>query len=121
MLDRAGILGSAVCVAHCSLPLVLGFTGPSASSLFGNEWIHIGLLITVIPIALFSFLNTRKKVGNITPLTLGTVGVLLLITAVTAGHQMEDLVPNFELTCTVLGSLVLISAHILNLKIIKKT
>jgi len=120
MLDRIGILGSAICTVHCALPLLMSAFIPSASSSFGNEWVHLMLLLTVIPVALFSFAKTSLIFGENRPLFVGVAGVVLLILAILTEPYLDGTHINFELLLTVLGSAVLISAHTLNLKLISK-
>jgi len=118
-LDRLGILGSSICAIHCALPLLVSFLSPSFSSYFENEWIHYLLLVTVIPLALFSFVRSRSLHMKNSPLVLGFLGILFLVLAISVEEPFGFSLKQSELLATVLGSSILILSHFLNLKFIR--
>lgn len=120
MLDRLGILGSAICAVHCALPLIFSFISPSISSAFGNELVHYALLVLVVPVAAFSFLQSKKIHKKAVPFILGSIGVLFLIAAIALEGVLGSSIPNFELLATVSGSFILILAHLINLKLMSE-
>lgn len=112
-LDRLGIFFSLACTIHClGLPL-LTFIMPTFTISFEQEWIHVSLLFLLIPIALFSFINSKKNHGKRMPMIYGLIGISFLIFAVLFE---EKTIYYLETTLTVLGSVFLIVAHTCNLK-----
>jgi hypothetical protein len=110
-LDKAGVLLSGLCTVHCLMtPLLVAFA-PSVSVFFKSEWLHIGLVLAILPIALVAFIRGKNAHGDIRPLILGVLGILCLITALAAE---EFQIEGAEKLLTVLGSLFLIVAHSLN-------
>ena len=120
MLDKFGIVSSGVCIAHCSLPILLSFTSPSLTVYLGNEWIHFTLLITVITVAIFSLLNSKQLHKKNLSFLLVIVGIFLLIFAVTAEISLNEIKKHFELFFTFLGSLALTPNHFVNLQLLNK-
>ena len=111
--DIVGILCSSACALHCMLmPVVISFA-PSLSVFFENEWIHIGLVITLVPVALIALVRGKKSHGKSLPLALGVLGMTALWLAI-ALESFE--IHNLETVLTVMGSFLLITAHLWNLK-----
>ena len=114
-LDNMGIFCSGLCMAHCLLVPVLALFSPAIASFFESEWIHKGLVIIVAPIALMAFITGKKTHGKVLPIVLGLFGVSTLILAVLS-ESIEG-VEISETIVTVIGSIMLIIAHILNLRL----
>lgn len=112
-LDMTGIFFSSLCAAHCLLlPTVASFA-PTVTHQFENEWVHIGLLLALVPLALVSFSKSIKKKRNYKPMVVGGIGIVSLVSAV----ALEGLeIPNLETILTVIGSILLVTAHYINLK-----
>ena len=113
--DKVAIVLSFVCVIHCiALPVVL-IALPSISGLlaFDDEVFHLWLLFAVIPISLFAtttgyFHHRRKSV-----LSLGLVGMAVLVLAALVGHDLFG--HTVEVIMTFVGSLLIAYAHLRNL------
>lgn len=112
-LDYVGILFSVLCTIHCLFLPVLISVVPTFSHKLENEWIHFVLLAVLIPVALMSFVISKKNHKKASPLTLGIVGITFLLMAV-AIDQVG--LHEWESSLTLLGSVFLIIAHIFNLK-----
>ncbi len=119
-LDLAGILFSSTCAVHCALVPVIAFLAPSVSTQFEFEWLHVLLLLLIIPIAGFSFYRQTKYHGRKAPLVLGSMGVILLIAAYIAESLQVVEREGVEVMLTVIGSFLLILGHILNMRCLKK-
>ncbi|MEM1116640.1 MAG: MerC domain-containing protein [Bacteroidota bacterium] len=109
-LDAAGIALSALCIVHClAIPLVA--TGALAWA--ASESIHIGLTVVlaliVVAVAVPSYRRHRRA---IVPVLLGG-GLALLIAALTVGEAAGE---TAETVLTVIGSVVLIAGHVVNLR-----
>lgn len=109
-LDTMGIVLSALCFLHClAVPLIA--TG--ALAWVASEAIHIGLTIVLAGVVLLvawpSYQQHRQAV--VPALLVG--GLALLIAAVLGEDTFGE---HAETALTVLGSIVLILGHILNLR-----
>ena len=142
--DKFSICVSMCCILHCLALPVLIVLLPSISSLWINdEIVHVYLVLLAIPISLFAMVKSLKVHNNYKCISLAVTGLLLLIAAIfmhdigsffgEQGHNEEQghgeehghdehhgIGGLLEKIFTVLGALVLVSAHILNLKFSKK-
>ena len=136
--DKFSICLSMCCILHCLALPVLIVLLPSISSLWINdEIVHVYLVLLAIPISLFAMVKSLKVHNNYKCISLAVIGLLLLIAAIfmhdigsffsEQGHGEEHghdehhgIGGLLEKIFTVLGALVLVSAHILNLKYSKK-
>ena len=136
--DKFSICLSMCCILHCLALPVLIVLLPSISSLWINdEIVHVYLVLLAIPISLFAMVKSLKVHNNYKCISLAVIGLLLLIVAIfmhdigsffgEQGHGEEHghnehhgIGGLLEKIFTVLGALVLVSAHILNLRFSKK-
>ena len=112
--DRAGIACSIACVLHCTLIPALAFLSPTISSFFGNEWIHLGLLALLIPVAIVAFYRGQKAHSQKLPLLLGGLGMAFLIFAIATESILH--IEKLETLLTIIGCIFLILAHFFNIK-----
>ena len=136
--DKFSICLSMCCILHCLALPVLIVLLPSISSLWINdEIVHVYLVLLAIPISLFAMVKSLKVHNNYKCISLAVIGLLLLIAAIfmhdigsffgEQGHGEEHghnehhgIGGLLEKIFTVLGALVLVGAHILNLRFSKK-
>ena len=142
--DKFSICLSMCCILHCLALPVLIVLLPSISSLWINdEIVHVYLVLLAIPISLFAMVKSLKVHNNYKCISLAVIGLLLLIAAIfmhdigsffgeqghgeEKGHVEEHghdehhgIGGLLEKIFTVLGALVLVGAHILNLRFSKK-
>lgn len=119
-LDIAGIFLSVTCAIHCAAIPVLTSSAPIIASYFQSSWVHVGLILFVLPIAGYSFYKTYQKSGNRLPLVLGLIGITTLF----AGMFMHEHFFNHnhahlhseEIFVNIIGSTFLVLAHIINIK-----
>ena len=116
--DKFGIICSGACAAHCLLTPFIALASPAFAKFFENEWIHIGLLFFVIPIALIAFYSGYKSHKQHRLLILGFLGVFLLLFAVVAELFFHIEIEYLEFILTALGSTCLIMAHLSNMNLI---
>ena len=119
-LDRAGILCSGACAIHCALTPILALLAPTLTVQFESEWVHLLLLLLILPISGTAFYRLKKKHGQNLPMILGIVGGLLLLLAVLTEKIAALDIHGLELILTVTGSVVLIVGHLLNLRELKR-
>ena len=142
--DKFSICLSMCCIMHCLALPVLIVLLPSISSLWINdEIVHVYLVLLAIPISLFAMVKSLKVHNNYKCISLAVIGLLLLVAAifmhdigsffsdqgyveehghvVEHGHDEHNGIGELLEKClTVLGALILVNAHILNLKFSKK-
>ena len=118
-LDKAGIVCSGACAVHCMIVPMIAFSAPALISHFENEWVHILLILLIVPIAGVSFYRHKKIHGHTKPLRLGIVGGSLLIGAVVCEKIFGMEIKGLEMTLTILGSVLLISGHLFNMRYLK--
>lgn len=111
--DQLGIFGSALCVAHClATPLIVGYLSAAGLGFLGGEIVHKLLAAPLLFIALLAFVPGYRRHGDVRILSAGLVGIGLLLITIFA---LEPFVAHgVETTLTILGSVVLIGAHIAN-------
>ena len=112
-LDRVGIVCSGACAAHCMLAPIIALASPAIASYAENEWIHIVLLLLIVPVAAFAFYRSMKIHQKMYPTLLGGIGIVFLILAVMIESLIE--IEKLEVVLTVIGCVFLISGHIFNI------
>ncbi len=119
--DKLGIVLSVLCCIHCMATPLLMIFAPSLLKYFDNEFVHIVMLVFVIPVGLYSFISKLKIHEDKRPLYIGIGGMLLLAIAVLLHEFHNSLhgahVESLETTLSALGGLVLIWAHVLNVRL----
>lgn len=109
-LDRAAVGASVLCLIHCAgLPLLLAAL-PSLSRAFAiPEHFHLWMLAFAIPTSAAALVAGWRSHGTGEPLVLGGFGLALMAAAALlfAGAAAET-------PMTIVGSLCLAGAHILN-------
>ena len=111
-LDKISVLISVVCLVHCvSFPVLL-LIGSSITALafFSDHLLHQVLLFIVLPLSYFSLVGGYRTHGNRYMGILAIVGISFL----GLGVYFHDYVA-VELSLTIVGSVLLASAHLLNL------
>ena len=113
-LDKAAISLSLLCVIHClALPaLLVAFPFSFASGLEG-ETLHSWLLLAIIPISVAALFLGCKKHNRKLVYVLGATGLFLLLSAFFFGHDL--LGESGERTLTLLGGIVIVAGHLVNL------
>lgn len=110
--DGLGMTASSMCIAHCVLmPLAIALLPAVGLSFLAGEEIHRFLVLGMIGIAALSFglgypMHHRKPVLGLMATGLG----LLLLAVFSDGHLSEI----WETGFTIVGGMVMVSAHWLN-------
>ena len=127
-LDKVGLAISWGCIVHCiAIPLIVPFI-PVLSAVEGENT-HKILLVILLFIALFAFYRGYRLHKQKIILFLGTTGIALLTAAlfIEGEHAHSNLEPHhselLELSwhtiVTTIGSILLIIAHIKNIRFCK--
>lgn len=113
ILDRFAIATSTLCVLHCvALPFATSFFPAALSTLFDDHIFHQLLVLGVIPSSVVALLMGCRQHKDKTVLTLGVIGVLLLLLIALFGHEMLGELG--EKAGTVISSLLIVAAHVRN-------
>ncbi|MFT6413644.1 MAG: carbon starvation protein CstA [Glaciecola sp.] len=117
--DKLAIGLSFMCVLHCiALPIILVFL-PTVTGLLAlnDERLHLWLVFAVIPISLFAVISGYLHHKRSGVLLVSAVGLAMLVSAVTLGH--DALGETGEVIFTLLGSGLVAFGHIFNIKLRK--
>ena len=144
--DKLSICLSVCCILHCiALPFLILLIPSVASLWINDESVHVVLVLLAIPISLFAMSVSLKKHHNYKCIALAVIGLALLVLAIFmhdigfsgehghvehANEKHEDgelgheehggLGETLETVFTVLGGLILLSAHFLNIRLTNK-
>lgn len=122
-IDRIGIALSGLCLAHCFLVPIAALFLPWLSSYLEHDFAHFALLILIIPTAIFSFYHGARKHNDYFPLKVGSLGISLLVIGIMKEayfHSEEEVNSLLDIFVdhipTILGSILLVFAHLRNLR-----
>ena len=117
--DKASITLSLACMIHCLLmPSFLVLTSGFFALSIDNELIHKAFLIIVLPVSLYALITGYRNHKILSYFYIGTSGLWLLVFAVFFGEGVfGELV---EKSLTLLGSIIVASAHYKNYKSCKE-
>ena len=111
--DKSAIALSFLCALHCLLlPAVIILYPSTLGFLPGDEIVHFALLFVVIPISAYALIKGGKVHKSRKVFIVGISGLLVLVAAVVLGHDMLGEIG--EKILTVLGSIIVIIAHVQN-------
>ena len=114
-----GIALSAVCLVHClALPLVLTLVPLTALVGVSDETFHFVLAWIILPISGVALVLGALRHGFQGVLLIGVAGIGLLFVGV-VGHDVLGVYG--ERAVTVSGSLIVVAAHLLNLRFSRRT
>lgn len=116
--DRTGALLSAFCALHC---LVTPFVTLSLPFwVYGIHYspVHLFISIFIFPIAIYSFWTGYKRHESKLILLLGFCGLLLLSVALISPASRNQL--RWNDIMTIIGSVALITGHLLNRRYLQK-
>ena len=111
--DRLGIAASSACAVHCVLtPVIVAFFPAITNFLPGGEVIHRILAIVIVSMGAMAFLSGYRIHRRKRVLFLMATGMALVLTTATWGEYISSWM--VEAGITLLGSTLLITAHVLN-------
>ena len=117
--DKASITLSMACMIHCLLmPSFLVLTSGFFALSIDNELIHKAFLIIVLPVSLYALITGYRNHKILSYFYLGTSGLWLLVFAVFFGDGVFGELA--EKSLTLLGSIIVASAHYKNYKACKE-
>ena len=112
IIDNLGITISSVCAIHCLLLPAIFLIAPY--SFLASHEFHEALIYFILPCALIAFVLGCRKHGDMKVAILGSIGIILLASAVILheilhGDQHSDSL--MSVLITVMGSVILIFSH----------
>ena len=117
--DKASITLSLACMIHCLLmPSFLVLTSGFFALSIDNELIHKAFLIIVLPVSLYALITGYRNHKTLSYFYLGASGLWLLVFAVFFGDGVFGELA--EKSLTLLGSIIVASAHYKNYKACKE-
>ena len=117
--DKASITLSLACMIHCLLmPSFLVLTSGFFALSIDNELIHKAFLIIVLPVSLYALITGYRNHKILSYFYIGTSGLWLLVFAVFFGDGVFGELA--EKSLTLLGSIIVASAHYKNYKACKE-
>ena len=146
--DKLSICLSLCCILHCiALPAIILMIPSFASLWINNEKVHVILVLFAVPISLFAMAKSLRIHHNYKCISLAVIGLSLLVGAIfmhdinfgsesshighgeathheEAGHGHHDhggIGETLETIFTVLGGLILLGAHYLNIRSIRES
>ena len=112
--DKIGICASGFCLIHClATPLLLLFVPGFQHSEHLDEHFHEIFAVIVTTSILFAVYPHCRKHGHNDIIITALIGVILILVST----FIHDLPTSLSHTLTILGSIVLITAHIKNMKV----
>jgi hypothetical protein len=112
-LDNLGACVSSLCLVHCvCMPLLLAFAPTLAHVIPGDELTHRLLGLLVVSAGVPSFWIGYRKHRKKRVLAAGLAGIGLVLGALATGDRFNSHAA--EIAVTMLGSLVLTTAHLAN-------
>ena len=118
IIDNLGITISSLCAIHCVFLPAIFIVAPY--SFLASHEFHEALIYFILPCALVAFVLGCKKHGDIRVVVMGTMGILILGSALLLHdihHADEEHEGLLSIIVTVIGSLVLIMSHLRNRKL----
>ena len=118
-VDGVAISLSFLCALHCLFVPSFIILAPSFLSIsFNNEFIHYLILILAIPVSVFALSIGFKSHKSLSMVFSGFLGISILLFALFYGNSVFG--ETGEKGLTLLGSIIVASAHFRNLKVCKK-
>lgn len=113
--DKAAIGLSLLCALHClALPVVIALAPAVASLAIADESFHLWMVLVVVPVSAYALLLGCRRHGHLSIAVLGVVGLLVLVAAVIAGHDL--LGEAGERAMTLSGASLIALSHLLNFR-----
>lgn len=118
--DNLAVALSTLCMLHYLTP-VLVLLLPSLTGLlaFHDETFHAGLLFIIVPVGLLALWSGYRHHLKRRWLGVGITGLTVLALPVLLGH--ERILEQTEAIMTITGSLLIVCAHVQNLRLARAT
>lgn len=110
--DAAAIIASALCIVHClALPIAVALLPALSHFLDLPEGVHLALFVVAVPVSAYAVVSGARRHGLWLPGVLAITGLALLGLGAIGGLPLL-----LETGASVIGSLLLIAGHVINLR-----
>jgi hypothetical protein len=117
--DRLAMTLSFACILHCLfMPAFIISSITFASLQFTDELLHYSILFLAIPISFFALMSGKRNHNNNLVFAVGLSGLLVLFSALFMEGEFYGL--PLETLITLIGSIVVMSAHYKNYQICQR-
>ena len=117
--DRLAMTLSFACILHCLfMPAFIISSITFASLQFTDELLHYSILFLAIPISFFALMSGKRNHNNNLVFAVGLSGLIVLFLALFMEGEFYGL--PLETLITLIGSIVVISAHYKNYQICQR-
>ena len=117
--DRIAISLSAICIVHClAVPLVVAILPIAVLGFGGESHFHAVMLWLVVPISVVGLIMGYRIHDRPGIVALGMLGLIVIAIAAIRGHGHWPVLA--EVVVSILGSLMLTSAHWTNFVLVRK-
>ena len=111
VLDKAAVALSGLCLLHCLLlPFIIAVL-PLLGQ-FNEAHFHAQMLLVVLPVSLFAFVQGFRRHGNHAIIAWGTTGIAILVFGATVAHASYGALA--DTLMTIAGCIVLATSHYMN-------
>ena len=118
-LDRIAISLSAICIVHClAVPLIVAVLPIAALGFGGESHFHAVMLWLVVPISVVGLIMGYRVHTRAAIVAVGMLGMAVVAVAAVRGHAHWSVLA--ETVVSVLGSVLLATAHWRNFVLVRK-
>ena len=111
IFDHAAIALSGLCLVHCLLLPVIIVLLPLLNHVNATHF-HAQLLLVVMPVSLFAFVQGFRRHGNHAIIAWGITGIAILAFGGTVAHASYGALADSLMT--IAGSIILATSHYMN-------
>ncbi|RYG29576.1 MerC domain-containing protein [bacterium] len=115
--DRVGVVLSFLCALHCLVTPFIALSLPFWVYSIHYSPFHLAIALFIIPVGIYAFWNGFRRHRQLPILILGLSGLVLLTLALVGPSTRNQL--RWNDIVTLIGSGLLIAAHLLNRRALK--
>lgn len=117
--DKLAVSLSMLCAIHClAMPLAIVMIPTLAGLPIAGEGFHLWMVFAVLPISIYALTKGCKKHSNYQVLSIGGLGLVVLIATAIFGHDF--LGETAEKALTVLGASIIAVGHVWNYRLCQR-
>ncbi len=116
MIDKLGIVASAVCAVQCALGAVLAGASGVIGPWLADERIESIFAATAVAVVMVALGAGVRRHGEKLPAIVAAVGIVVIV----GSRLVEVPAEHLELGFSVSGAALLITAHLLNLRALRR-
>jgi hypothetical protein len=110
--DQVGMTISSLCFVHCMVTPIFLLTLPWLGEYFHDPLFHLVVFFLVVPVGMYAFTQGYGHHKNKWVLIFGVPGLLAVGLGAWVPNEIQDVIGHE--TVTVIGSVLLITAHYIN-------